>query len=63
MHTLNELYKLYVRPHLDYGDDIYHIPAKVSDLSSNVTLPSLMEKQGLLREHGEDHREKSCTQN
>ena len=24
--TLNELYKLYVRPHLDYGDVIYHIP-------------------------------------
>ena len=24
-HTLNELYKLYVRPHLDYGDVIYHI--------------------------------------
>ena len=23
-HTLNELYKLYVRPHLDYGDVIYH---------------------------------------
>ncbi len=24
--TLNELYKLYVRPHLDYGDVIYHVP-------------------------------------
>ena len=44
MHTLNELYKLYVRPHLDYGDVIYHIPAKVCDFSSNITLPSLMEK-------------------
>ena len=22
-HTLNEMYKLYVRPHLDYGDVIY----------------------------------------
>ena len=28
--TLSELYKLYVRPHLDYGDVIYHIPAKIS---------------------------------
>ena len=28
-HTLSELYKLYVRPHLDYGDVIYHIPPKV----------------------------------
>ena len=44
MHTLNELYKLYVRSHLDYGDVIYHIPAKVCDFSSNITLPSLMEK-------------------
>ena len=43
-HTLNELYKLYVRPHLDYGDVIYHIPAKVCEFSGNVTLPNLMEK-------------------
>ena len=27
-HTLNDLYKLYVRSHLHYGDVIYHIPAK-----------------------------------
>ena len=26
--TLNELYKQYVRPHLDYGDVIYLIPQK-----------------------------------
>ena len=26
--TLNSLYKLYIRPHLDYGDVIYHIPNK-----------------------------------
>ena len=43
-HTLNELYKLYVRPHLDYGDVIYHIPAKMSDFSQNIVLPNLMEK-------------------
>ena len=43
-HTLNELYKLYVRPHLDYGDVIYHIPAKACEFTGNVTLPSLMEK-------------------
>ena len=35
-HTLNELYKLYVRPHLDYGDVIYHIPAKVCEFSGSV---------------------------
>ena len=41
-HTLNELYKLYVRPHLDYGDVIYHIPAKVCEFSGSVILTSLM---------------------
>ena len=43
-HTLNELYKLYVRPHLDYGDVIYHIPAKLCNFSQNIILPNLMEK-------------------
>ena len=43
-HTLNELYKLHVRPHLDYGDVIYHIPAKVCEFSQNTILPNLMEK-------------------
>ena len=43
-HTLNELYKLYVRPHLDYGDVIYHIPEKVCEFSQYIILPNLMEK-------------------
>ena len=43
-HTLNELYKLYVRPHLDYGDVIYHIPAKICNFSQNIILPNSMEK-------------------
>ena len=43
-HTLNELYKLYVRPHLDYGDVIYHIPAKVCEFSQNIIVPNVMEK-------------------
>ena len=42
--TLNELYKLHVRPHLDYGDVIYHIPAKVCEFSGSITLPNFMEK-------------------
>ena len=41
---MNELYKLYVRPHLDYGDVIYHIPAKICEFSQNTFLPNLMEK-------------------
>ena len=43
-YTLNNLYKLYVRPHLDYGDAIYHIPAKVCEFSNSIILPHLMEK-------------------
>ena len=43
-HTLNELYKLYVRPHLDYGDVIYHIPAKACEFSQNIILPNVMQK-------------------
>ena len=43
-HTLNELYKLYVRPHLDYGDVIYHVPAKICAFTQNITLSNMMEK-------------------
>ena len=43
-HTLNELYKLYVRLHLDYRDVIYHIPAKICEFSQNTFLPNLMER-------------------
>ena len=42
--TLNELYKLYVRPHLDYGDVIYHIPSKKCDFTNSHTLNNFMEK-------------------
>ena len=43
-HTLSELYKLYVRPHLDYGDVIYHTPDKVCEFSQTISLSNLMEK-------------------
>ena len=43
-HTLNELYKLYERPHLEYGDVIYHIPAKMCAFSLNITLSNMMEE-------------------
>ena len=42
--TLNEIYKLYVRPHLDYGDVIYHIPPKKCDFTNNYTLNNYMER-------------------
>ena len=44
-HTLNELYKLYVRPHLDYGDVIYPTPAKICEFSHDTMLNTNMEKQ------------------
>ena len=33
-----------MRPQLDYGDIIYHIPAKISEASQNTFLPNLIEK-------------------
>ena len=43
-YTLNELNKLCARPHLDYADIIYHIPAKEDDFNQDIILPNLMEK-------------------
>ena len=42
--SLETIYKLYVRPHLDYGDVVYHIPdinSKTFD-SENDTIVPLM---------------------
>ena len=43
-HTLIQLYKLYVRPHLDYGNVIYHIPVKTCDLTNKNDLSNQMGK-------------------
>ena len=42
--TLNELYKLYVRPHLDYGDAIYYTPQNICDFSYSIKLSNQMGK-------------------
>ena len=42
--SLCEIYKLHIRPHLDYGDVLYHIPTKVYEFRSTNTLPSIKEK-------------------
>ena len=70
-HTLNELFKLYVRPHLEYGDAIYHIPAKVCEFSGNTILSNLIEKLESVQYSaalavtgtwgGGGHQERSCT--
>ena len=43
-HKFNELYKPYVRPHLDYSDVIYHTPAKICEFSHDTMLNINMEK-------------------
>ena len=42
--TLEQLYKSYVRPHLDYGDVIYHVPHNECELSHTPFLTRNMEK-------------------
>ena len=42
INSLNQIYKMYVRPHLDYCDIIYHIPSKSTSTESTVNLHSLM---------------------
>ena len=42
--ALCQIYKSYVRSHLDYGDVIYHKPSKTNDLFFSSYLPTWMEK-------------------
>ena len=42
--TLNDLYKLYVGPNLDYGDVICQDAPKLCEFSGNTTLSNQMEK-------------------
>ena len=42
--TLNMMYKMFVRPHFDYCDVIYHIPHITNPFDSTITLNFLMER-------------------
>ena len=42
--TLDQMYKMFVRPHFDYCDVIYHIPHFTNPFDSIITLNSLMER-------------------
>ena len=42
--TLDQIYKMYVRPHLDFCDVIYHIPKIHSVFNSSFRLVGLMER-------------------
>ena len=43
LHSLNQIYKMYIRPRLDYCDVIYHILPLSNGYFSSVTLHTLME--------------------
>lgn len=42
--TLDQIYKMYVRPHLDFCDVIYHNPKIPSDFDSSFRLTNLMDQ-------------------
>ena len=42
--TLDQIYKMFVRPHLDYCDVIYHSPPISDPYTANVHLTSAMER-------------------
>ena len=49
--TLSQMYKMFVRPHLDYGDIIYHIPHLVNEYDSTISLHPLMERVEKVQYH------------
>ena len=40
--TLNQIYKMYVRPHLDFCDVIFHSPCILNDFDSSINLNLMM---------------------
>ena len=40
--TLDQIYKMYIRPHLDFCDVIYHIPCITNPFDSSINLKYLM---------------------
>ena len=42
--TLDQIYKMFVRPYLDYYDVIYNAPFIVNEFDSLITLPHSMER-------------------
>ena len=40
--TLDQIYKLFIRPHFDYGDVIYHVQNKTNMFDTSITLRKLM---------------------
>ena len=42
--TLDQMYKIFIRPHFDYCDVIYHIPHLTNPFESSITFNALMER-------------------
>ena len=42
--TLDQMYKVFIHPHFDYCDVIYHIPHLTNPFESSITLNTLMER-------------------
>ena len=40
--TLDQIYKMYIRPHLDFCDVIYHVPCITNPFDSSINLKYLM---------------------
>ena len=44
LNTLDQIYKMIIRPHFDYGDVIYHIPPYINPYNRTITLKPLMDR-------------------
>ena len=42
LNSLIQIYKMHIRPHLDYCDVIFHLPSQANDLNSSLSLNSTM---------------------
>ena len=44
LNTLDQIYKMFIRPHFDYGDVIYHIPPYTNPYNRTITLKPIMNR-------------------
>ena len=44
INTLDQIYKMFIRPHFDYGDVIFHIPPFTNPYNNTITLKPLMDR-------------------
>ena len=51
LNTLDQIYKMFIRPHFDYGDVIYHIPPYTNPFNRTITLKPLMDRIKKIQYH------------